>query len=91
MDYPEVMLSTIDNPYNPFDNFDEWYAFDELRARQENRPTCCGYLARVSMVAEDLSDNEYNQVMNDVIDEIVELNLSGKFIKLTHEQAKKLA
>ena len=91
MDYPEVMLSTIDNPYNPFDNFDEWYSFDELRARQENRPTCCGYLARVSMVAEDLSDNEYNQVMNDVIDEIVELNLSGKFIKLTHEQAKKLA
>lgn len=91
MDYPEVMLSTIDNPYNPFDNFDEWYAFDELRARQENRPTCCGYLARVSMVAEDVSDNEYNQVMNDVIDEIVELNLSGKFIKLTHEQAKKLA
>lgn len=89
--YEEVMLSTIDNPYNPFDNFEEWYAYDEMRARQENRPTCSGYLARVGMIPDDVSDNEFNQVMNDVIDEIVDLNLSGKFIKLTHEQAKKLA
>lgn len=77
------MLSTIDNPYDPFDQFDEWYAYDELKARQENRPTCCSYLARVSMNSDDVSDNEFNRVMNDVIDEIVELNLSGKFIKKT--------
>ena len=88
---PEVMLSTIDNPYNPFDNFEEWYSYDEMKARQEDRPTCCGYLARVSMVADDISDNEFNQVMNDVIDEICELNLSGKFIKVTRKQASELA
>ena len=87
----EVMLSTIDNPYNPFDNFEEWYSYDEMAARRENRPTCSGYLARVLMVADDISDNEFNQVMNDVIDEILELNLSGKFIKLSKEKAKNLA
>lgn len=91
METEEVMLTTIDNPYNPFENFDQWYAFDEMAARRENRPTCCGYLARVSMNSDDVSDNEFNQVMNDVIDEICELNLSGKFIKVTAEQAKKLA
>lgn len=79
----EAMLSTIDNPYDPFDQFDEWYAYDELKARQENRPTCCAYLARIAMNSDDVSDNEFNRVMNDVIDEIVELNLSGKFIKKT--------
>lgn len=79
----EAMLTTTDNPYDPFDQFDEWYAFDELKARQENRPTCCAYLARIAMNSDDVSENEYNRVMNDVIDEIVELNLSGKFRKVT--------
>lgn len=86
----EVMLTTIDNPYNPFTNFSQWYMFDERQAMRENRPTCCGYLARVYMAADDVSDNEFNQVMNDVIDEIVELNLSGKFKKINAEEASKL-
>lgn len=87
----ECMLTTIDNPYNPFDNFDEWYSFDEMKARQENRPTCCGYLARVYLGPDDVSDNEFNQGMNDIVDEICRLNLSGKFRKITREEAKALA
>ena len=87
----EVMLSTIDNPYNPFDNFDQWYSYDELKARQENRPTCCGYLARVDASSDEVSEAEQIQTMNDIIDEIVQLNLSGKFIKLTRSEAAKLA
>lgn len=87
----EVMLSTIDNPYNPFDNFDQWYTFDEMRARQENRPTCCSYLARVDYSSDEVSEAEQIQTMNDIIDEIVQLNISGKFIKLTRSDAAKLA
>lgn len=87
----EVMLSTIDNPYNPFDNFDQWYAYDEIKARQENRPTCCGYLARVDASSDEVSEAEQIQTMNDIIDEIIALNLSGKFIKLTRAEAAKLA
>lgn len=87
----EVMLSTIDNPYNPFDNFEQWYMFDELKARQENRPTCCGYLARVDYSSDEVSEAEQIQTMNDIIDEILTLNLSGKFIKLTRSEAAKLA
>lgn len=87
----EVMLSTMDNPYNPFDNFEQWYMFDELKARQENRPTCCGYLARVDYSSDEVSEAEQIQTMNDIIDEILTLNLSGKFIKLTRSEAAKLA
>ena len=86
----EVMLTTTDNPYNPFDNFEQWYMFDEMRARQENRPTCCGYLARVDASSSEVSDAELRQTMNDIIDEIVELNLSGKFRKITRSEAEKL-
>lgn len=24
----DVMLTTVDNPFNPFKDFDKWYAFD---------------------------------------------------------------
>ena len=83
--YKEAMLSTIDNEWNPFDNFSEWYSRDLELARQQNRRSCSGYLAIIAANSDDVSDNEFNQVMNDAIDEIVELDLSGTFIKVTRE------
>ncbi len=81
----EVLLSTIDNEWNPFDNFPEWYSRDQELARQQNRRSAAGYLAMIASVAEDVSDREYNQVLSDAIDEILALNLSGTFIKVTRK------
>lgn len=83
-----VMLSTIDNPYSPFDHFDEWYAYDMLLAAQEGRNTCCGYLAAVSAFSDDISDKEYEDLLEETIDDICELNLNGKFIKVTENAAE---
>lgn len=85
-----VMLTTINNPYNPFKHFDEWRAYDEMLARQENRPTCCGYLARMTDYSDDLSDKELEDLNEMIIDEIVELNLSGKFLKINEKDAENL-
>ena len=85
-----VMLTTIDNPYNPFKHFDEWLTFDETKAREEGRPTCCSYLARIALVSEDVSEKEYEQNVDEAIDEIVELNLTGKFRKIDENEAEKL-
>ena len=85
-----AMLTTIDNPYNPFKNFDEWMAFDEQQARIENRPTCYGYLARMTPESDDVSDKEYDEIVETLIDEIVELNLGGKFVKITEKEAENL-
>lgn len=81
----EAMLTTIDNEFDPFDEFGQWYSRDVMLAMQQNRRTASGYLAIIAACSEDLSDNEYNQVMNDAIDEIVELDLSGTFKKVTRE------
>lgn len=82
---PEAMLTTVDNEYDPFDQFSEWYVRDLELARQQNRRSSSGYLAIIMACSDDVSDNEFNQVMNDAIDEIVELDLSGTFKKVTRE------
>jgi len=83
-----VMLTTVDNPYNPFTNFDSWYSEDQILAIQQNRATCCGYLARMADFSEDLSDKEVEDLYEMLIDDICELNLSGTFIKVDEESAK---
>lgn len=87
--YPEAMLTTCDNPWDPFDNFSEWYSTDILLAMQQNRRPCAGYLALIESCSDDVSDNEFNQVANDAIDEIVALDLSGTFKKVTREPVTK--
>jgi hypothetical protein len=83
--YPEAMLTTVDNEWDPFDNFAEWYSRDLELARQQERRPSSGYLAIIAACSDDLSDNEFNQVMNDAIDEIVALDISGTFKKVTRE------
>ena len=83
--YKEAMLTTTDNEWDPFDNFPEWQARDEELARQQGRRTCSGYLAIIMANSDDVSENEFNQIANDAIDEIVELDLSGTFKKVTRD------
>ena len=73
-----AMLSTIDNPYNPFKEFDMWYAFD-----LEKGYNCCSYVSRIALIAEDLPENLAEIEMERAIDEIVEVNINGMYCKVT--------
>lgn len=64
-----LMLSTTDNPYNPFTNFDEWFAFD-----CQKRYFTCDYLARLARTSPDLSEDEETSAINDAIIKIVLMN-----------------
>lgn len=76
----EVMLSTSDNPYNPFTQFNEWYVFDRSHGYD-----CCGYLDRIARTSLELSEKDNNQAIDQAIDEILSYNLSGNYIKVEHE------
>ena len=58
-----VMLTTYNNPYDPFVDYDSWYRFDV-----NNGTDCCGYLSRMvdSIVAEDSKlDNTKDSFVDD--------------------------
>lgn len=79
----EFMLTTEDNPFNPFTDFDNWYAFDV-----SNGYNTCGYLARIAKSSDELSDLEERIEINNAIDEILSFNLTGNYIKVTKDYYK---
>lgn len=77
------MLTTIDNPYDPFTQFDEWYSFDQASGYNTS-----GLLARIAMSSEDLSDEDQELVIQQAIDQIVEDNFSGIYRKVESNESK---
>lgn len=78
----ESMLSTVDNPFNPFTQFDNWLAFDESKGY-----FTCEYLGRIAKTSIELSDSEYAEEVEAAIDEIVKENINGMYKKVTRETA----
>lgn len=79
-DTTEYMVTTIDNPYNPFTQFDEWYAWDV-----RNGYNTSALLARIATISNSLSNPDLSQAIQNAVDEIVQENVSGMFIKVTKE------
>ena len=73
----EVMLSTSDNPYDPFTQFDEWYTFDVSHGYD-----CCGYLDRVSRYFDGMTEKEKATELERAIDEILTVNPLNIFKKV---------
>ena len=47
----ECMLTTFDNPYDPFEQFASWFLFDV-----EKGYNTCSYLGRIVNLSDDLSE-----------------------------------
>lgn len=72
-----VMVTTKDNPYDPFTQFDQWYAYDTLQGYNT-----CAYLARIAKTSPDLSPLDQAIAIEEAVDEIVEMNLLGNYKKV---------
>lgn len=65
----EYAITTVDNPFDPFEQFDEWFRFDEDKGYNS-----CSYLARIAHTSDSLTDEENETEIERAINEIVFFN-----------------
>jgi hypothetical protein len=80
-DNKEYMLTTVDNPFDPFTQFDEWLAYD-VRLGYNT----AAFLARIAKVSNDLSLPDQDKAIQDAIDEIVNENVLGVWKKVARHE-----
>ena len=72
------MLTTFDNPFDPFEQFTDWFMFDV-----EKGYNTCSYLARIAKLTDDMSDQEVNDEIERAIDEISQYDFINVYKKVT--------
>jgi hypothetical protein len=71
------MLTTVDNPFDPFTQFKEWFSYDTAMGYHT-----ASFLARVAQTSEELSEVDQHQAIQQAIDEIVQENVLGLYRKV---------
>lgn len=73
-------LTTTDNPYNPYSQFEDWYRFD-----MDKGYNSCGLLMRLAYTYDQLTDAENAYEIERVIDEIIAYDPLNIYKKLKME------
>ena len=77
----QCMLTTLDNPYDPFNQFDSWYMFDLDKGYGS-----CSYLARIAKTSDQLTEEENAIEVERAIDEIIKLDFMNIYKKVCIEE-----
>ena len=75
-----IALTTIDNPFDPFEQFTSWLLFDEEKGYHS-----CSYLGRIARTSDQLSDEENDLEVERAIDEIVKYDFRNIYKKVTRD------
>ena len=76
----EYMLTTVDNPYSPFDQFNLWFMFDV-----EKGYYTCSKLARVCKDTEEMSDKEIEIEIDKAIDAMIEFDFLNIYKRVSRK------
>lgn len=80
----QCMLTTIDNPFDPFEQFHSWFLFDV-----EKGYNTCAYLGRIARTSEQLSDEENDIEVERAIDEIIKYDFMNIYKKVKKQVSNK--
>lgn len=74
----KCMLTTFDNPYDPFEQFDSWYMFDLDKGYNSS-----SYLDRIARTSDQLTEEENDKEIERAIDEIIKYDFMNIYKKVT--------
>ena len=75
------MLTTIDNPFDPFEQFTSWFLFDVEKGYYS-----CSRLARIANLSDELSEKEVDEEIERAIDEIIKYDFTNIYKKVKREK-----
>jgi hypothetical protein len=73
----KARITTIDNPYDPQQEFSQWYLFDVNKGYNT-----CDYLGRIAKTSDQLSDEENEKETERAIDEIIKYDFRNIYKKV---------
>ena len=74
------MLTTFDNPYDPFEQFSSWFLFDV-----EKGYNTCSYLGRIAKFSDEMTTKEEDEEVERAIDEIIKYDFMNIYKKVRKE------
>ena len=75
------MLTTLDNPFDPFNDFTQWNAFDLEKGHNTS-----SRIARIAELNSEMTQKEIDEEMERAIDFIVKYDFEDKYIKVQEKQ-----
>lgn len=76
-----VTITTIDNPYDPFDDFEHWFQFDTEKGYYTS-----SRVARLTKLRDDMSEVEEDLEVERAIDRLIEIDPLKIYKKVVRER-----
>ena len=73
----KCMLSTIDNPFNPFEQFTSWLMFDKEKGYDSSER-----LMRIAQITDDMSEVEEDEEIERAIDTLIKYDFTNTYKKV---------
>lgn len=76
----QTTVTTIDNPFNPFDDFTSWLMFDTEKGYYTSSK-----LARLTKLTDDMTEKEESEEIERAVDRLIEIDPLDIYIKVVSE------
>ena len=72
----ECKITTFDNPFDPFEQFEDWRRFDEEKGYDS-----CSRIARLAEFSDDMTQKEIDEETERAIDTLIEIDFLNIYEK----------
>ena len=81
----ECTLTTFDNPFDPFEQFDQWFLFDVEKGYNSS-----SRLARIAKISDEMTEKEVNEEIERAIDEIIYYDFMNIYKKVYRKETNSI-